>query len=259
MDYNSLQRKKEFYQRYKNTLSDFAVQNYEQAFEIEYTHNSTAIEGNTLSLIETKVLLEDKISIGGKQLREIFEIINHNKAYQYIKGCIKETKPFDENRVKDIHAILMENIMIGGVYRNIDVYISGARHTPPSPNEAYRQVKNFYIDLLCKPEMNVIELAAWTHAEFVKIHPFVDGNGRTSRLIMNYQLMVNGFLPISIVKESRLEYFDALESYAVDADLKPFADFIAALEEQKLDFYLRAIDQQQSSRSGSNQKEKSSH
>lgn len=244
MDYNSLQLKKEFYQRYKNTLSDFAVQNYEQAFEIEYTHNSTAIEGNTLSLIETKVLLEDKISIGGKQLREIYEIINHNKAYQYIKGCIKDGQPLEENRVKDIHAILMENIMIGGIYRNIDGYISGARHTPPSPTEAYRQVKNFYLDLACKTEMNAIELAAWTHAEFVKIHPYVDGNGRTSRLIMNYQLMVNGFLPISIVKESRFEYFDALESYAVDGDLKPFTYLIAALEEEKLEFYIRAIEQQ---------------
>ncbi|MDR3584018.1 MAG: Fic family protein [Desulfosporosinus sp.] len=247
MDYNplSLQSKKEFYQRHKNTLSDFVVRNYEQAFEIEYTHNSTAIEGNTLSLIETKVLLEDNISIGGKELREIYEIINHNKAYRYIKGCIRERKPLDEHRVKDIHAILMENIMIGGIYRNVDVYISGARHTPPPPNEAYNKIKNFYIDLTCETEMNGIELAAWSHAEFVKIHPFVDGNGRTSRLIMNYQLMVDGFLPISIAKESRLEYFNALESYAVDADLKPFVDFIAVLEEKKLDLYIRAIEQQQ--------------
>ena len=245
MDYNVLLSKKEFYQKHKNNLSDLAVQNYEQAFEIEYTHNSTAIEGNTLSLIETKVLLEDKISIGGKNLREIYEIINHNKAYRFIKGCIAEGKPLDENRVKDIHAILMENIMIGGVYRNVDVYISGARHTPPSPNEAYKQVKNFYADLSFKAEMNGIELSAWTHAEFVKIHPFIDGNGRTSRLIMNYQLMSNGFLPISIAKESRLEYFNALECYAVDGDLMPFADFIATLEEQKLDFYIRAIKQQQ--------------
>ena len=245
MDYNALQSKKEFYQKHKNTLSHFAVQNYEQVFEIEYTHNSTAIEGNTLSLIETKVILEDRISIGGKKLREIYEIVNHNKAYQYIKGCIAEGKPFNENRVKDIHAILMGNIMIGGVYRNVDVYISGAKHTPPTPNEAYKQVKNFYADLPYKTDMNGIELAAWTHAEFVKIHPFIDGNGRTSRLIMNYQLMANSFLPVSIAKESRLDYFNALESYAVDGDLKPFADFIAALEEQKLDFYIGAIEQQQ--------------
>lgn len=244
MDYNSLQSKKVFYHNHKNTLSDFAVQNYEQAFEIEFTHNSTAIEGNTLSLIETKVILEDKISIGGKKLREIYEVVNHNKAYQYIKGCLADGKPLDENRVKDIHAILMENIMIGGVYRNEDVYISGAKHTPPSPNEAYRQVKNFYANLPYKIEMNGIELAVWTHAEFVKIHAFIDGNGRTSRLIMNYQLMANGFLPISISKESRLKYFNALESYAVDGDLKPFADLVADLEEQKLDFYIRAIEQQ---------------
>jgi Fic family protein len=245
MDYNSLLLKKEFYQRHKNVLSDFIMQNYNQAFEIEYTHNSTAIEGNTLSLIQTKVILEDQISVGGKRLREIYEIVNHNKAYQYVKSCIPEGESLDEKRVKDMHAILMENIMIGGISRNVDVYISGARHTPPSPNEAYKQVKNFYADLPYKTEMNGIELAAWTHAEFVKIHPFVDGNGRTSRLIMNYQLMVHGFLPISIAKESRLEYFEALESYAVDADLKPFVDFIAALEEQRLNLYIRAIEQQQ--------------
>ena len=198
-----------------------------------------------MSLIETKILLEDKISVGGKMLREIYEIVNHNKAYQYIKTCIAEGESLDEKRVKDMHAILMENIMIGGVYRNVDVYISGAKHTPPSPDEAYKQVKNFYTDLPYKTEMNGIELAAWTHAEFVKIHPFVDGNGRTSRLIMNYQLIVHDFLPISIAKESRLDYFEALESYAVDSDLKPFVDFIVALEEQRLDLYIRAIEQQQ--------------
>src|SRR5680860_27855 len=245
MDYNSLLRKKEFYQRYKNVLSDSIMQNYNQAFEIEYTHNSTAIEGNTLSLIQTKVILEDQISVGGKRLREIYEIVNHNKAYQYVKSCIDKGEALDEKGVKDMHAILMENIMIGVIYRNVDVYISGARHTPPSPNEAYKQVKNFYADLPYKTEMNGMELAAWAHAEFVKIHPFVDGNGRTSRLIMNYQLMVHGFLPISIAKESRLDYFDALESYAVEADLKPFVDFIATLEEQRLNRYIRAIEQQQ--------------
>ena len=221
------------------------MQNYNQAFEIEYTHNSTALEGNTLSLIQTKTLLEDQISVGGKRLREIYEIVNHHKAYQYVKSCIDQGESLDEKKIKDMHAILMENIMIGGIYRNVDVYISGARHTPPSPNEAYKQVENFYADLPSNTEMNGIELAAWTHAEFVKIHPFVDGNGRTSRLIMNYQLMIHGFLPISIAKESRLDYFEVLESYAVEADLKPFVDFIAALEAQRLNLYIRAIEQQQ--------------
>ena len=87
--------------------------------------------------------------------------------------------------------------------------------------------------------MNGIELAAWTHAEFVRIHPFEDGNGRTSRMIMNYQLMADGFLPVSIAKEDRLEYFEALESFAVEGKLESFADMITALEEQRLDEYLR--------------------
>jgi len=103
-------------------------------------------------------------------------------------------------------------------------------------------VKNFYTDLSEKETTNVIELAAWTHAKFVCNHPFTDGNGRTSRLIMNYQLMAHGFLPVSIVKENRLNYFNALEAYAFHQDLRPFADMIAALEEEQLDRYLEMIE-----------------
>ena len=119
--------------------------------------------------------------------------------------------------------------------------ISGAQHKPPAPSEMYRQVKEFYADLPYKAELNAIELAAWTHAEFVKIHPFVDGNGRTSRMIMNYQLMATGFLPVSIAKENRLPYFEALEAYAGGGDLKPFAEMIASLEEQRLEEYLTIV------------------
>ena len=209
---------------------------------LKYTHNSTAIEGNTLTLIETKLVLEDGIAIGGKSLREIYEQINHQKAFRYVKECIAKALPLSETIVKDIHALLMENILVGGVYRNVDVYISGAQHTPPTPNEMYRQIKDFYADLASKAkELNTIELAAWTHAEFVRIHPFPDGNGRTSRLIMNYQLMLNGFSAISINKEERLAYFNALEAYALAQDLAPFAEMIAHLEEQRLDCYLKMI------------------
>lgn len=137
----------------------------------------------------------------------------------------------NETIIKEIHAILMGNIMLGGIYRNVEEYISGASHTPPVPNEMYSQVKNFYADLMVKNTANVLELAAWTHAEFVRIHPFADGNGRTSRLIMNYQLIAHGFLPVSIPKEARLDYFNALEAYAVERDMTPFADMIASLVE----------------------------
>lgn len=239
MDYKKLVQKRDLYQATKALIPAYTLQTYEQAFEIEYTHNSTAIEGNTLTLIETKVVLEDGISIGGKNLREIYETVNHQKAYHYVKDCITKELSLDEKIIKEIHAMLMNNILVGGIYRNMDVYISGAQHTPPSPSEMYRQIKYFYADLPCKGrELNLIELAAWTHAEFVKIHPFPDGNGRTSRLIMNYQLLTNGFPAISIAKENRLEYFNTLEAYALEGNIYPFSEMIASLTEQQLNRYL---------------------
>jgi len=242
VDLDALIKKRDFYQKNRHRIDKIVLAKHDTHFEIEYAHNSTAIEGNTLSLMETKLLLEDRLSVGGKELREIYEVVNHSKAYKYITGRIDEKKPLDENTVKDIHALLMENIMVGGVYRNVEVRISGAEHTPPLPTDAYRQIKFFYADMPQKAaELDPVSFAAWTHAEFVRIHPFVDGNGRTSRLVMNYQLMSAGFLPVSIAKENRLAYFDALETYALEGDLAPFAEMVAALAEKQLDRYIALI------------------
>jgi Fic family protein len=245
MDYIALESKLGYLQQNKHLLPKEVLDNYEEAFAIEYTHNSTAIEGNTLSLMETKLVLEDKLSVGGKQLREIYEVVNHDKAFAYAKKRIAEGRVLDEGIIKDIHEILMAGIMPGGIYRNVDVIITGAAHRPPTPSEMYAQVKFFYADLPAKTELNPIEMAAWTHAEFVKIHPFPDGNGRTSRLIMNYQLMAHGFLPVSIPKEQRLSYFEALEAYTVNGELEPFAGIIAELEAARLDWYISAIKMRQ--------------
>lgn len=238
MNWELLFQKKEQLDQIRNTLPKESLESFDRSFDIEYAHNSTAIEGNTLTLIQTKAILEDGLSVGGKTIREIYEVANHAKAFTYVKKRIAEGHPIDEAVMKDIHALLMENILIGGIYRNVEVRISGAGFRPPSPNEMYRQIKDFFADLPYRTDSNAVELAAWTHAEFVKIHPFVDGNGRTSRMLMNYQLMAQGFLPVSIAKEDRLEYFDALEAYAVSGNLIPFTDLIAALEEVRLDEYL---------------------
>lgn len=231
-----LLEKKEFYNKNKNKISHEIKEKIEKAFDIDFTYNSTTIEGNTLTLIETKTVLEDHISIGGKKLREIYEVINHNKAFDYVKKCIEKKENLDENKIKDIHEILTENIMQGGIYRNTDVIITGAKHTPPTPNEMYNQLRFFYSDLEKNAEiMDEIEIAAWTHAEFVRIHPFPDGNGRTSRLIMNYQLMKNEFLPVSIKVENRLDYYNVLDLYATTGNLEPFKELIEKLEEERLD------------------------
>lgn len=244
MDYKLLLQLKENALQIRKELPAEVLSGFDNSFNIEYAHNSTAIEGNTLTLIQTKAIIEEGLSVGGKLLREIYEVANHAKAFAYVQKCVAEGKPLDEPTVKDIHSLLMENIQIGGVYRNVEVRITGAAHKPPAPSEMYRQVKNFFADLTYRTDLNAIELAAWTHAEFVKIHPFTDGNGRTSRMIMNYQLLSNGFLPVSIAKENRLEYFDALETYAVNGDLAPFAEMIAVLEQQRLEEYISIAEEQ---------------
>lgn len=238
MDYKILCEKRERLQKVLPDIPGEILSKFDKAFEIEYTHNSTAIEGNTLTLIQTKAILEDGLSVGGKTLREIYEVANHARAFHYVKDCIADGKPLDEQTAKEIHARLMENIQTGGVYRNVEVRITGASHKPPPPSEMYWQVKELFANLSQREERNPVELAAWTHAEFVRIHPFTDGNGRTSRMLMNYQLMAAGFLPVSIAKESRLEYYDALDIYVAKQDLQPFAEMVAGLEEQRLDEYL---------------------
>lgn len=185
-----LLNKKDFYNKNKDKLSIELREKIDKAFDIDFTYNSTTIEGNTLTLIETKTILEDKISIGGKKLREIYEVANHSKAFSYVKNCIDKQEILNESIVKDIHEILTENILLGGIYRNTDVIITGAKHTPPTPNEMYNQLRFFYEDLKENFEkMDAIELAAWTHAEFVKIHPFPDGNRKNFKI--DYELSIN--------------------------------------------------------------------
>lgn len=240
MDFERLFEKKNRLNANKGKISAITLSSFEKDFELNFTHNSTAIEGNTLTLMETKALLEDGVSIGGKELCEIYEVVNHKKAYSYVKKCIAEGKELDERIVKDIHAILTENIIVGGIYRSEEVRISGAGFTPPSGNEMLYRIKDFYKSL-SRNDLDDLTFASWVHAEFVRIHPFIDGNGRTSRLLLNYVLMSRGFLPVSVNKENRVDYYNALEAYGTKGELSPFADFISKLEEEQLDLYLKLL------------------
>lgn len=241
MDYNRICYKRDRLHAILDAIDPEALESFERSFDVEYAHNSTAIEGNTLTLVQTKAILEDGLSVGGKSLREIYEVANHRKAFNYVKEHVAKGDALTESIAKDIHMLLLENILPGGIYRNVEVRISGAGFLPPVGEDMYAQVKEFFARLAGTADGNSIELAAWTHAEFVRIHPFVDGNGRTARMLMNYQLMLAGFLPVSVAKEQRIEYYDALEAYAVHGELASFADMVAALEETRLDEYL-AID-----------------
>lgn len=240
--YHSVLKKQRLFLENKHLISPIALQKLKDSFYINFTHNSTAIEGNTLTKLETKVLLEDKISVGGKSLREVYEVVNHHKATLFAEECVAKNMKLDEQIIKDIHAILCENIMVGGVYRNEPVAISGASVQPPAGQIMYQEIKFFYSDLIQRQFHNPIELAAFTHAEFVRIHPFTDGNGRTSRQLLNYQLMMHEFPPIVINNEDKLNYYIALDQYGSSGDLTAFYQMVMALVEESLDHYLKYID-----------------
>lgn len=222
----------------RDKLDPLHVENYQEVFRIDFAHHSTALEGNTLSLIQTKLLLSDHIPVKGKDLREIYEVVNHEKAFSYVITCVKKRKELNEEIINTIHKTVMENIAPGGIYRTIPVWIGGSNYEPPSVSEMLYQMKEFYRDISFKCMLEATELAAWTHAQFTKIHPYADGNGRTARLIMNYQLMDKGLLPINIRMEDRERYLHCLEKYSLQGKLQPLQEMIMQLEEKELHRYL---------------------
>jgi Fic family protein len=210
---------------------------------LEWTYNSNAIEGNTLTLIGTKVVLEG-IAIGGKTMREHLEVINHRDAIKYVEEIVQNKEPLSEWQIKNLHCLLLKGINdeYAGVYRDQQVFISGAKHTAPAPfliKEQMEQLMTWY-DLESK-QLHPVTRGAMLHAIFVGIHPFMDGNGRTSRLLLNLELMKNGFPPIIIKVENRLEYYEALDKAHTQKDYDDFIRLVAREVEDSLDLYLSVI------------------
>lgn len=203
-----------------------------QAFDIEYTYESNKIEGNTLTLQETALVVEKGLTIGGKSMNEHLEAINHTFAIGYIKDIAANHEPLTENVLLDIHRLILQGIdnSNAGRYRTVQVLISGARHVPPQPYMVRKEMESLFIWFNeNKSTLHPVLLAAEMHERLVTIHPFIDGNGRTARLLMNLILLQNGF-PIAILKgdaQSRLIYYKALETAQVENDKAPFIDFIA--------------------------------
>ena len=210
-------------------LSPSIVKNLQEDLILRWTYHSNAIEGNTLTLLETKVVLEG-ITVGGKALREHFEAINHRNAIYYVEDIIKKEEPFSEWQIRNIHQLILKNIddENAGRYRQQNVLISGATNTPPDYtllNDKMAQFIDWYnteADLI-----HPIARAAKVHADFVGIHPFIDGNGRTSRLLMNLELMKAGYPPCVITVENRLAYYKALDQWMAFGKTEAFNQLVA--------------------------------
>jgi len=220
-------------------LSSEMVKNLREDLIVRWTYNSNAIEGNTLTLNETKVALEG-ITIGGKNLREHFEAINHKEAILFVESLVQKEQSLSEYTIKSLHALILKNIddKNAGSYRNINVLISGATHRPPSNIEVPPKMEAFikWYNTTAQ-NLHPIERACRVHVDFVAIHPFVDGNGRTSRLLMNFELMKCGFPPVVIKVENRLAYYEALDKAHTLGEYDEFIDLVSKLVEESFEPY----------------------
>lgn len=221
-------------------LPEAVVKNLHEDLVLRWTYNSNAIEGNTLTLMETKVVLEG-ITIGGKSLREHFEAINHRDAILFVEELVQQRENLSEWQIRNVHQLILKNIdeQNAGRYRNLNVLISGATHTPPDHVLVPEQMARFIASL--SSDLHPVEHAARVHVDFVGIHPFVDGNGRTSRLLMNLELMKAGFPPVVIPVEQRLRYYQALDNAHVKGDYQPFIELVIEVVEQSFEPYFFAL------------------
>lgn len=201
-------------------LSQTEMRRLSEEFMIENTYDSNAIEGNTLTLRETALILQEGITIAEKPLKDHLEAIGHKDAFLYIVELADRNEPLTEKVIKDIHSlVLMNDSANRGVYRRLPVKILGAEHNPPQPYlvpvEMERLVLNY---TQMKQEKHIIEAIGLFHILFERIHPFIDGNGRTGRLILNLELIKAGLLPINIKFTDRRGYYECFDNYYVKND-----------------------------------------
>ena len=223
-------------------LTTGELERLREEFMVDFTYNSNAIEGNTLTLKETAMVLEG-VTIDQKPLKDHLEAVGHRDAFLYIEDIAKQELPLSESVIKNIHSlVLMDKPEDKGVFRKIPVRIMGAYTEPVQPYMIEPKITELLaVNEERKEAMNTIERIARFHLEFEGIHPFIDGNGRTGRLIMNLDLIRCGFPPINVKFTDRKKYYDAFDSYYRDGDATVMTDLIAEYVNEQLDKYLTII------------------
>lgn len=225
----------------RRPLTEGELERLNEDFLVEYTYNSNAIEGNTLSLRETDMVLRG-LTIDQKSLREHLEVIGHKEAFDYVRELVRDKAPLSEKIIKDIHYLVLSDKKDDrGVYRRVPVRIMGAVHEPVQPYMIIPRMEKLLKDYKESKEDIVTKLARF-HVDFESIHPFIDGNGRTGRLLVNLELMKAGYPPIDIKFTDRMKYYKAFDEYHVNANLSFMADLFAKYLNQRLDLYLSILD-----------------
>ncbi len=217
------------------------LQQIKEYYRIGLTYSSNAIEGNSLTETETKIVLEEGITIGGKPLKDHLEAIGHSEAFDYIFDLTKK-KGFSEEDIRELHKIFYYRIDKdnAGEYRKVKVFITGSKYPFPSPNEVPKLMKSLLSKLeKIRREKHPVEFSAIAHKELVFIHPFIDGNGRVSRLLMNLVLLQKGYNIAIIPPIVRAEYIQMLEK--AHQDERDFINFIARMVRENQKDYLRVF------------------
>lgn len=225
-------------------LPEEALRKIQDALDIEYTYESNRIEGNTLTLQETALVVNEGVTISGKSMREHLEAINHTEAISYIKDIAKQDIEISERTIKEIHALILHGIdrENAGRYRTVPVMISGSTHMPPQPYLIEKQMEDFILRFkqMEKEKVHPVLIAAYLHDELVRIHPFIDGNGRTSRLLMNLYLLRNGYVIITLKgsNDAKVSYYMALEKSHTEHLPEDFQKLVVEAEIAALQKYL---------------------
>lgn len=244
MEYQTLTDKKKLLDQHRPLLKAL-VHNLDDWFRVELTYTSNAIEGNTLTRQETALVVEKGLTVGGKSLKEHLEATNHAAALDWIRTLTdNKLQEISKKDILQIHGLILKGIddTNSGCYRNASVRIAGSRIVMPNSLKIPELMQNFMRWLHGKHEQHPVEIAAMAHYKLVSIHPFVDGNGRTARLLMNLILMMYGYPPAIIRKQDRLAYINALEKAQLGESLDDYLDLIAKAVSRSLDIYLQAID-----------------
>jgi Fic family protein len=232
-------------ERLKNLrpLNAAEIKRLRDEFIINNTYNSNAIEGNTLTLRETALILEQGITIGEKPLKDHLEAIGHRDAFEFMYTLVDKNEPLTEWVIKQIHSlVLMNDRENKGVYRSVPVVITGAIHSPAQPYLIQPQMEIILQEYeRNKTEKHIIQAIAEMHLNFEGTHPFIDGNGRTGRLIMNFELIKAGYLPINVKYADRRKYYDCFNSYFGEQHTNPLIDIITAYEEEELTTYIQKL------------------
>ncbi|EJP19554.1 Fic/DOC family protein [Lachnoanaerobaculum sp. ICM7] len=221
----------------RRPLTAGEVARLNEEFIVEYTYNSNAIEGNTLTLRETDLVLRG-LTIDGKPLKDHMEAVGHKEAFDFVSELVKDNVPISEGIIKQIHyLVLADKREDRGVYRRVPVHIMGAQHEPVQPYLIKPKMEQLLYDFAASTEHIVTKLARF-HIEFEGIHPFIDGNGRTGRLLVNLELMKSGFPPIDIKFTDRIAYYNAFDEYYAKHNLSLMENLFAGYINARLDMYL---------------------